>query len=193
MELADDGEKFGGTAKARQDFPQCITADGIKGLRQVYEICIETHVLFSAFLLYLPQHEDHVYGPSVGPEPTFTLWRVFPCYRRMSLFSETRAKTLPAMESRVMPRWFEQSGFSPLFLYRETMTASLRSCGRVPFSQQCTDPGAYRALLLPRSDRPAGMPSMPGDLPTFSGIVAFLISSRMGGSSSSSFTSNWEI
>ena len=81
MELAEDGEKFGGTAKAHQDFPQSITADGIKGLRQVYEICIETHVLFSAFLLYLPQHEDHVYGPSVGPEPTFTLWRVFLCCR----------------------------------------------------------------------------------------------------------------
>ena len=25
MELAEDGEKFGGTAKARQDFPQSIT------------------------------------------------------------------------------------------------------------------------------------------------------------------------
>ena len=27
MELAEDGEKFGGTAKARQDFPQSVTAD----------------------------------------------------------------------------------------------------------------------------------------------------------------------
>ena len=39
MELAEDGEKFWGTAKARQDFPQSITADGIKGLGQVYESC----------------------------------------------------------------------------------------------------------------------------------------------------------
>ena len=39
-----------------------------------------THVLFSAFLLYLPQHEDHVYGPSVGPEPTLAFWHVFLCY-----------------------------------------------------------------------------------------------------------------
>ena len=70
MELAEDVETFVGTAKARQDFPQSITADGIKGIGQVYESCIETHVLFSAFLLYLPQHEDHVYGPSVGSEPT---------------------------------------------------------------------------------------------------------------------------
>ena len=40
MELAEDGEKFGGTAKARQDFPQSIMADSIKGLGQVYESCI---------------------------------------------------------------------------------------------------------------------------------------------------------
>ena len=41
-----------------------------------------THVLFSAFLLYLPQHEDHVYGPSVRPEPTLAFLHVFLCYRR---------------------------------------------------------------------------------------------------------------
>ena len=82
MQLAEDGEKFGGTAKARQDFPKSITADSIKGLGQVYESCIQTYVLFSAFLLYLPQHEGHVYGPSVGPEPTLAFWRVFLGYRR---------------------------------------------------------------------------------------------------------------
>ena len=37
MELAEDGEKLGGTAKAHQDFPRSITADSIKGLGQVYE------------------------------------------------------------------------------------------------------------------------------------------------------------
>ena len=40
MELSESGEKFGGTAKARQDFLQSITADNIKGLGQVYESCI---------------------------------------------------------------------------------------------------------------------------------------------------------
>ena len=40
MELAEDGEKLGGTAKARQDFPNSITADSIKGLGQIYESCI---------------------------------------------------------------------------------------------------------------------------------------------------------
>ena len=34
VELAEGGEKFGGTAKAHQDFPQSITADSIKGLGQ---------------------------------------------------------------------------------------------------------------------------------------------------------------
>ena len=57
-------------------------ADSIKGLGQVYKSCIKTYVLFSAFFLYLPQHEDHVYGPSVGYEPTLACWRVFLCYRR---------------------------------------------------------------------------------------------------------------
>ena len=40
MELAEDGEKFWGTAKVHQDFPQSITADSIKSLGQVYESCI---------------------------------------------------------------------------------------------------------------------------------------------------------
>ena len=40
MELAEDGEKFRGTASACQDFPQFITADSIKGLGQVCESCI---------------------------------------------------------------------------------------------------------------------------------------------------------
>ena len=40
MKVAEDGEKFGGTAKSRQDFPQSITADSIKSLGQVYESCI---------------------------------------------------------------------------------------------------------------------------------------------------------
>ena len=40
MELAEDGEKFGGIAKTRQDFPQSITSDSIKCLGQVHKICI---------------------------------------------------------------------------------------------------------------------------------------------------------
>ena len=40
MELVVHDEKFWGTAKACQDFPQSISADSIKGLGQVYESCI---------------------------------------------------------------------------------------------------------------------------------------------------------
>ena len=55
VDLAGDGEKFWGTAKARQDFSQSIEADSIEGPGQVCENCLQTHVLFSAFLLYLLQ------------------------------------------------------------------------------------------------------------------------------------------
>ena len=40
-----------------------------------------------------------------------------------SLLSRTVASTLPAMESRVIAQKWEQSGFSPLFLYRAKMMA----------------------------------------------------------------------
>ena len=40
MLLAEVGKKLWGTAKARQDFPQSITADSIKCLGQVYEGCV---------------------------------------------------------------------------------------------------------------------------------------------------------
>ena len=40
MLLAEVGKKLWGTAKARQDFPQSITADSIKGRGQVYKSCI---------------------------------------------------------------------------------------------------------------------------------------------------------
>ena len=36
----------------------------------------------SISILNLPQHEHHVYGPSVGPEPTLAFWCVSLCYRR---------------------------------------------------------------------------------------------------------------
>ena len=39
MQLAEDDEKFGGIAKARQDFPQSIMADSIKGPGHGYESC----------------------------------------------------------------------------------------------------------------------------------------------------------
>ena len=100
MQVAEDVEKFGGTAKARQDFPQSIMADSIKGLGQVYETCIKTYVLFSTFLLYLSQQEDHV--PLLGLNPHW-LSGMFSCaIVGISLFIKTQAKILLAMDSRVM-------------------------------------------------------------------------------------------
>ena len=97
MELAEDGEKFGGSAKACQDFPQSIMADSIKGLGQVYESCIQTcslhfpciclsmKIMSKAPLLDLSSH---------------WLSGVFSCATvRISLFSKMQAKILSTMES----------------------------------------------------------------------------------------------
>ena len=104
MQLAQDGEKFGGTTKARQDFPHSITADSIKELGQVYESCISTQVLFSAFVLYLPSTKIMSVVPLFDLNPHW-LSGVFSCpIVWMSLFSKTRTKIWPAMECRVMHR-----------------------------------------------------------------------------------------
>ena len=70
MELAEDGEKFGGTAKAHQDFPQSIMADSIKALvrstKAAYRsmsyslhfscICRSTKIMTTVPLLNLNPH-----------------------------------------------------------------------------------------------------------------------------------------
>ena len=63
MELAEDVETFVGTAKARQDFPQSITADGIKGIGQVMFcslhfscVCLSTKIMSTVPLLDLNPH-----------------------------------------------------------------------------------------------------------------------------------------
>ena len=96
MELAEDVETFVGTAKARQDFPQSITADGIKGIGQVMFcslhfscVCLSTKIMSTVPLLDLNPH---------------WLSAVFLCaVVGMRPFSEKRAEILPAMDSRVMP------------------------------------------------------------------------------------------
>ena len=73
-------------------------------------ICLSTKIMSTVPLLDLNPH---------------WLSDVFSCaIVRMSLFSKTRAKILPAMESRVMLDSLNSINFLPLFLYRETMTAS---------------------------------------------------------------------
>ena len=98
MELAEDGEKCWGTAKLRQDFSQAIAADSVKGLGQVHMfyllhfslICLSTMIMSAVLLLDLNAH---------------WLSDVFSCtIVRISVFSRTRAKILPAVENWVMPR-----------------------------------------------------------------------------------------
>ena len=88
MQLAEDGEKFGGTAKVRQDFPQSITADYQRpwsGLRKLHRpmfcslhfscICLSMKIMSVIPRLDLNQH---------------WLSGVFSCaIVRISLFSKT--------------------------------------------------------------------------------------------------------
>ena len=94
-----------GRGDVSQEFPKSITADSIKGIGQAYEsciyipmfcslhfscICLSTKIMSMVPLLDLNLH---------------WLFGVFSCaIVRMSLFSKTRAKILPDMESRVMLR-----------------------------------------------------------------------------------------
>ena len=62
MKLAEDGEEFGGTAKARHDFSLSTAADLIKGLGQIYERPTDPHsvpCVYRTFVLYLLQHYDY--------------------------------------------------------------------------------------------------------------------------------------
>ena len=111
----------------------------------------------------------------------------------VSLLSRIRARIFPAMESRVMPLWLEQSAFSPLFLYilyRVIMIALRRSGGSVSCSQQLMK----NSWSLEWREGPpliqtsGGMPSAPGALPDFSNLMICVVSRSVGGSSSSFFT-----
>ena len=46
----------------------------------------------SISILNLPQHEHHVYGPSVGPEPTLAFCCVSLCYRRDELIQQDASR-----------------------------------------------------------------------------------------------------
>ena len=103
MELAEDGEKFAGAAKARQYFhsPSRLTVSKalVRSTKAAYRlmfcslhfycICLSTKIMSTVSLLDLNPH---------------WLSGVFSCaIVWINLFSEMRAKIVPAMESRVMP------------------------------------------------------------------------------------------
>ena len=105
MELAEDGEKFGGTAKARQGFhsPSQLTVSKafVGSTKAAYRpvfcslhfccICLSTKIICTVPLVDLSPHwlsDVFFYCAMVG----------------IRLLNKTRAKLLPAMESRVMLR-----------------------------------------------------------------------------------------
>ena len=66
-------------------------------------------VLLLTFFLKLSENKNHVCGTPVGCEATLGFWSF--AMVGNSLFKSTRAKILPAMESRMNPLWLEQSDF----------------------------------------------------------------------------------
>ena len=134
----------------------------------------------SAFLLDLPR---------LARNPHWLSRRTSSSTAVVSLSSKTRARILPAKDSKVTPLLFEQSDFSPLFLYRDTVTASRRSPGTTPFFQHSVN----KLVNFPRSCSPprrlvhfVGRTSIPGALCTFVFFTAVISSSREGGLPSSS-------
>ena len=49
--------------------PECLPVDSVEGLRQVYEDCVEIHMLLDAFLL------DHIEGAAAWFESTHGFWQ----------------------------------------------------------------------------------------------------------------------
>ena len=116
IELAENGEKFWGQPRHARVFHSLswltVSKAFVRSTKAAYRpmfcslhfscICLSTKIMSTVPLLDLNPH---------------WLSGVFSCaIVGMSLFSKTRAKILPAMESRVMPQKFDQSDFSPLFL-----------------------------------------------------------------------------
>ena len=82
-----------------QDFPQSIAVDSIKGLGQSTKAAYRP---MSTLLLELPQHENRVCSPSVGPEPTLALWHAFLSYHQGKPFQKGMSQDF-ACNGKVMP------------------------------------------------------------------------------------------
>lgn len=74
--------------------------------------------------LMLKMMAKSISSAMVSSEATLALRKNFSVMVGTSLSRRFLARTLPAMESKAMPLYLEQSDFSPLFFYRETITAS---------------------------------------------------------------------
>ena len=50
-EIGREGGGGGGTAETLEDQPEAFPADGVKGLGEVYKLCVQSFVLFAALFL----------------------------------------------------------------------------------------------------------------------------------------------
>ena len=114
IELANDGDEFVGAAKLAHDFPQSVSADCVEGIGEIHKggersQCCSIHFSWrwravnNMSTVPWPARKKHWLS---GRRPYSRWWR-----RRLS---STRAKTLPAMERREIPRWLSQECRFPL-------------------------------------------------------------------------------
>ena len=120
-------------------------------------------------------------------ETTLALWHHVIQQVFGDTLSRIRAKILPAMLRRLIPRWLSQDDQSPLFLYRWIMLVSRRCWGRWSCSQnswnsfvRCSRRWCPPALIISM-----GIPSGLGALPAWICPTALVVSSMLGGVSSS--------
>ena len=112
-----------------------------------------------------------------------------------NLFRNTPARIFPVIKSRVIPRWLEKSEFYPLFLYSVMMTASQRSLGSLPCSQQ--QKRSPWSLLYnagpPSFQSSSWIPSTPATLPLLNFSMDSVISFAEGSSFNSVLNGCWRM
>ena len=99
---------------------------------------VMTNPLFCSrhFSLNLSQGKHHISGSPIGPKTTLALWEMFFCNSENKLVQQYSCYFAVDGE-KGFPQYLE-SKCSPLFLSRVMMSASRRSCGSFPCSQQQT-------------------------------------------------------
>ena len=97
MQLCDHPQEFWWAPQFLENLPE--TAHSVKLFGDVNKLDVEPHVVVE-----LAEVKYHAGNAPVGSEATLALGKVFITIVRISLFSKTPARILPAIESKVMPR-----------------------------------------------------------------------------------------
>ena len=128
--------------------------------------------------------------PRLALKPHLLYDRCFSAMVSTSLFSNTLANILQGMERRNYPVIIGAVRHFPLFFYRVMMTASRKSCGSFPCSQQQTK-NSWSLILSagpPFSQISAEMPSIPAAFSLLNCFMAFSVVCSVEVLSNSVFT-----